>query len=629
LLQTLENQCVALSRRIGIIAVGGMLTLAILTVIDISLRYFLSAPIHGLDEATSLLMAVIVVATFPVGIMERNHITIDLLEGVFGPRRAKIGTFIGAILLLVFLALLTWRLGVHANRIWARGDVTMIISLPKAPFWWLATALVAFCIPLQIVVMCRQWTEIAAAPRSPNRLADALLAGIAATTALLYVWLIGWGGTMGATGLALLVLAAVWVPLMMLVPISAAMAIAGMAGISILTNSQVAFNTLAIQTTSFLGNADVAVLPLFLMMGSFAAVAGLSDDVYALAHALFGRLRGGIAMATIGGCAGFGAVTGSSVATVATLGRVCLPQMKARGYSPALATGTMAAGGTLGPLVPPGSGPLIVFAILTEASIGQLFIGSVGPAALAIALYLATIWCYVRIWPDSAPKVVPIEPGTLAAALRRCGPMALLFGGVLGGIYFGVFTIAESAAVGAAAAFFVALYRGKLRRETFLDVIAETTLTTAIIYTIILGALVLSYFMGLSGIAETVTKAIAALDWPPIAVIALLLLIFIVLGTFMESYTIMLIAVPIITPMILGMGYHIVWWGILMLCVVETGGITPPFGLNMFVAKNLANVPMSTVFRGVTPFIIADVIRIAIIVAFPPLTLWLVSTMFD
>ncbi len=606
-----------------------MLTLAILTVIDVALRFFLSAPIHGLDEATSLLMAVIVISTFPVGIMERNHITIDLLQDVLGPRRAKIGEFIGAALLLIFLAILTWRLGVHASRIGARGDMTMIVGIPKAPFWWAATAVLALCLPMQMIVMARLWPQIAAAPREASRFASALLAGIAALTALLYVVLVGWGDTLSPTALALLALAATWVPLMMLVPVSAAMGIAGLVGAAILTNQLVAFNTLAIQTTSFLGNADVSVLPLFLMMGSFAAVAGLSDDVYALAHALFGRFRGGLAMATIGGCAGFGAVTGSSVATVATMGRVSLPQMKARGYSPELATGTVAAGGTLGALVPPGSGPLIVFAILTEASIGQLFIGSIGPATLAITLYLVTIWCYVRLWPNSAPQTEVIAPGSLLAALRRCGPLAFLFGGVLGGIYSGIFTIAESAAVGAAGAFLVALTRGKLRRDTFLEVIAETTVTTAIIYTIIIGALIFSYFMGLTGLAETVTKAIAALNWSPIAVIALLLVIFVVLGTFMESYTIMIISVPIVTPLIVAMGYDIIWWGILMLCVVETGAITPPFGLNMFVAKNIAGVPMSAVFRGVTPFIVADVVRIAIIVAFPPLTLWLVSTMFD
>ncbi|MGE3936282.1 MAG: TRAP transporter large permease subunit [Rhodospirillaceae bacterium] len=630
MLNDVERRCVALSRRIGILAIGGMLTLAILTAVDIALRYFLSAPIRGLDEATSLLMAVIVVATFPVGVMERNHITIDLLQDSLGPRQVKLGQLIGALMILAFLALLAWRLGIHAHRVGLRADATMIVGIPKAPFWWAAAAIIGLCAPMQAVVVAKYWSEMRAAPRTDgDRRGRIIMAAVIAATLALYAALVVGGSAMGSVALALVALAALWLPLMILVSVGPAMALVGILGTAVLTNAEASFSTLAIQTTSFLGDVNVSVLPLFLMMGSFASVAGLSDDVYALAHALLGRLRGGLAMATIGGCAGFGAVTGSSVATVATVGRVGLPQMKAHGYSPALATGTIAAGGTLGPLVPPGSGPLIVFALLTEASIGQLFIASVGPAALAVLLYLATVWCYVRLWPESAPAAAPREPGALAAALKRCGPLFFLFGGVLGGIYTGVFTITESAAVGAAGAFVVALYRGKLRRADFLNVVAETTVTTAIIYVIIIGALIFTYFMGLSGLAEVVTKAVAALDWPPIAVVALLLAIYIVLGTFMESYTIMIISVPIVTPLILAMDYDILWWGILMLCVVETGAITPPFGLNMFVAKNLAGVPMSDIFRGVLPFVAADLIRIAIIAAFPPLSLWLVSTMFN
>jgi C4-dicarboxylate transporter, DctM subunit len=626
----LESRCVALSRRIGILAIGGMLTLAILTVVDIGLRYFANSPIRGLDEATALIMAVIVVATFPVGIMERNHITIDLLQDSLGERPARIGQLIGAVLMLVFLALLTWRLGLYAYRIGLRADATMIVSIPKAPFWWATAAIAALCLPMQLLVIVRYWAQVLSAPRdADDRRGWVMLIVFGGLTALLYVVLVYWGSGLGPTALALIALAALWLPLMILVPVGAAMGVVGIIGTAALTNYEMSLSTLAIQSASFLGNANVSVLPLFLMMGSFAAVAGLSDDVYALAHAILGRMRGGVAMATIGGCAGFGAVTGSSVATVATIGRVGLPEMKARGYSPALATGTVAAGGTLGPLVPPGSGPLIVFALLTEASIGQLFIASVGPAVLAVLLYLVTIWCYVRIWPDSAPVAATVEPGALMAALKRCGPLAFLFGGVLGGLYIGVFTIAESASVGAAGAFVVALYRGKLKREQFLSVIAETTVTTAIIYVIIIGALIFSYFVGLSGLAETVTKGVAGLDWPPFAIVALLLAIYIVLGTFMESYTIMIISVPIVTPLILAMDFNILWWGILMLCVVETGAITPPFGLNMFVAKNLADVPMSAVFRGVTPFIVADIVRITIIAAVPALSLWLVSTMFD
>jgi tripartite ATP-independent transporter DctM subunit len=631
-LSRIETRCVAASRVIAILAIGGMLALALLTVADIALRYFLNAPIPGLFEVAQLLMAVIVVATLPVGIMERNHVTIDLFEGLLGPRWAKLGEAIGAILLFVFMAVLAWRFGLHAERLMLRGDKTLIVGIPVAPFWWGVTAIIAATALLQIVALARTWRE--ALDRFADRTLPAkpggawLLAGTLIVSVVLF-YLIAGGGRMSPTTLAIVAFAAIWFPIVALVPVGVAMAAAGLVGSAVITSPEVSLNSMAIQIASFLGNFNVSVLPLFLMMGSFAAVADLSEDVYRLAHVLFGRLKGGLAMATIGGCAGFGAVTGSSVATAATIGRVALPEMQSRGYAPSLATGCVAAGGTLGALVPPGSGPLVIFGLLTEASIGQLFIASLLPAILAVALYLVTIAVFVRMWPRSAPAAGAPDRGELWAATRRCGPVALLFFLVLGGLYFGIFTVTESAAVGAAASFFVAAWRGKLRRETFLAVIAETTRTTAMIYLLIFGALVFSYFTGLSGIAESWTKAVTALGWPPIAVIALLLIVFLALGTFMDSWTIMIVTVPIVTPLITGMGYELIWWGILMLCVVETGSITPPFGLNMFVLKNIGNVSMAVVFAGVLPFVAADLIRIAILAVFPAISLWLPSTMFD
>ena len=631
MLSRIETRCIAASRLIAILAVGGMLALALLTVADIALRAAFSAPIPGLFEVSQLLMAVIVVATLPVGIMERNHITIDLFEGMLGPRWTKTGEAIGAVLMVAFMAVLAWRFGLYAERLAIRGDTTTIVGVPIAPFWWAVTGILWACAALQLVALARTVTEararfadrtLAAKPGGAWLLAGALIVSV------VMFYILATGQRMSPTGLAILAFAAIWFPIVALVPVGVAMAAAGLVGSAVITSPDVSLNSMVLQIASFLGNFNVSVLPLFLMMGSFAAVADLSEDVYRLAHAVFGRLKGGLAMATIGGCAGFGAVTGSSVATAATIGRVALPEMQARGYSPALATGCVAAGGTLGALVPPGSGPLVIFGLLTEASIGQLFIASLLPAVLAVALYLACIWVFVRVWPRSAPAAGAPERGELWAAAKRCGPVTFLFVLVLGGLYAGVFTVTESAAVGAATAFFVAVWRGKLRRDTFLAVIGETTRTTAMIYLLIFGALVFSYFTGLSGVAESWTKAITALGWPPIAVIALLLVVFLALGTFMDSWTIMIVTVPIVTPLITGMGYELVWWGILMLCVVETGSITPPFGLNMFVLKNIGNVSMKVVFAGVLPFVAADMIRIAILAAVPAISLWLPSTMF-
>ncbi|MCD6075776.1 MAG: TRAP-type C4-dicarboxylate transport system, large permease component, partial [Rhodospirillales bacterium] len=292
-----------------------MLVLAILTVIEISLRFFFDTPIRGLNDAVNLLMAVVIVATFPVGIMARSHITIDLFKDALGPRFAKLGEGIGAVLFLFFIAFLAWRLGVYADRLVARQDSTMVGNIPTGPFWWGVTAILVSCLPFQMVVIARIWTELRDAFSTrrgapPVRRGEWLRGGsivivCVVLTAALYVAIGKWGAGAGPANLALLGFAAVWVPLMILMPIGAAMAIVGLIGTAVLTNSGAALSTFAIQTASFLGNANTSVLPLFLMMGSFAAVAGVSDDVYAIAHALLGRWRGGLAMATIGGCAGF------------------------------------------------------------------------------------------------------------------------------------------------------------------------------------------------------------------------------------------------------------------------------------------------------------------------------------
>jgi tripartite ATP-independent transporter DctM subunit len=415
---------------------------------------------------------------------------------------------------------------------------------------------------------------------------------------------------------------------LILIPIAAIMGIIGVLSSTLFIGLMPSLGAASTEVTGFLGNTQLATLPLFLMMGSFAAVADIAEDVYRLAHILLGRLRGGLALTTIAGCAGFGALTGHSISTTVTMGKVALPEMRARGYAPAFSTGVCAAGGTLGALLPPASGPLILFALLSEASIGQLFVAAILPGILATVLYLITIAIYVRVSPESAPLNVDHEPGRFLHAISRCGPAALLFGSVLGGIYFGVFTATEAAAVGAFESFLCALFRGKLRGKVFLHVMAGTTATTAMIYGLIFGAQIFSFFVGVSALTESATAFMANLDWPPIAIISMILVVYLLLGSVMESFAVMVITVPIITPLVLHLGYDILWWGIINICVVETGLIHPPLGLNVFVLKSIQpDVSIWTVYKGVFPFVIADLVKLVLLVLFPGICIWLVGTM--
>jgi tripartite ATP-independent transporter DctM subunit len=637
-LDRVERWCAGITRPIAFLGVIGMLVVSGLTLLDILLRWLANSGIRGANEIVAMLFAVTITACLPYGVAERINLKVDLLESWIRGRLAAWTNAVGLCLLLVFLVLLTWHIGAYAGELVAQHRITIILRLPVAPFIYGVAVLLGIAALVQVVIATNALRLAIAYVPDPKTRESTLGAWVATSLVALLALALAIACAVAFPALSrfaesypwatiAIMCTALWIFLLVLVPLSAAMGLMGLIGTSFFLGFSPSLSAFATEATGFLTNSQVAVLPLFLMMGAFAAVAGIADDVYALAHAALQRFSGGLAMATIGGCAGFGAVTGSTVATAAMIGRIALPEMRAHGYSPALATGSVAAGGTLGNLVPPGSGPLVLFALLTEASIGQLFVASAIPSLLAVIAYLLTVHLYVRFAPGAAPAASRGKPGELRAALKRCGPIGVLFFLVLGGLYTGVFTSTESAAVGAFGAFLVALFRGKLRAKQFWSVMAETTSTTALVYPLIFGALIFALFAGVSGLTESATKSIAGLGWSPLAVVTLLLLVFIVLGTFMDSYAIMIITVPIVTPLITGVGYDIIWWGVLNLFVVEIGGISPPFGLTMYVLKGIDNVPIATIFKGVTPFCIAAIVTLAILTVFPGITLWLPATM--
>jgi len=350
-------------------------------------------------------------------------------------------------------------------------------------------------------------------------------------------------------------------------------------------------------------------------------------DRFNLGNALLGRFRGGLAYATVAACAGFGAVSGNSLVTSATFGRMAMPEMKKLGYVPTLSTGTVAAGGTLGALVPP-SGVIILFAILTKASIGALFIAALLPAALALVLYFAAIFVYVMMNEAAAPPSRAANLAEIQGAFVAAGPVLGMFAVVIGGLYGGLFTITESAAVGAVCAFLLALIRGRLNRSSLLSVFAETTITVGMIYGVIVVGQIFAFDFNLSGAPDAIAAIIAGLDARPIIILAVLILIYLLLGSVMDSFGVVIITLPVVTPIVLDLGYDILFWGVLMLVVVEVGMITPPFGMNLFILKSIdPEQDLRTVMKGVLPFVMADVVKIILLLAFPALALWLPSTM--
>jgi len=638
LLHQLEKLLGKVSEVLAVASVSGMLAIAGLTMVDVLIRWLATSSIPALNEVVEMVFAVAISACIPSGLSQRVNPKIDILSRLLSRRQVGWFDVVGQMSLALFYGALAWRIAIYAQDLAEQGRTTIILGWPKAPFLYAVALLLAFGSLIQSVIIINTATSVVALDitRTKYSALTGAVTGVILTIGLVTITLLYQhfpavsSSAQSHIGLTVAVVFVVmWIMTLALLPIASTMAIVGVVSSALFIGWLPSLSAAATEATGFLTNSQVATLPLFLMMGSFAAAANISDDVYRLAYVLFGRLRGGLALATIGGCASFGSLTGNSVATAAIIGKVSLPEMKARGYSAALATGCCAAGGTLGALLPPASGPLILFALLSEASVGRLFVAALLPGLLAVTLYFITVLLYVRISPSSAP--VRDQSGESARelwlALKKCGPAALLFGSVLGGIYTGVFTATEAAAVGAFEAFLITLFRGKLRRSAFLKVMSETTATTALIYGLIFGAQIFSFFVGVSGLTENATAMLGQLNWSPIAVIALILLVYLLLGSLMDSFAVMVITVPVVTPVILGMGYDILWWGVINLCVVETGLIHPPLGLNVFVLKGMQpDVPLRTIYKGVFPFVIADLAKLVLLVAFPSITLWLVST---
>ena len=411
-------------------------------------------------------------------------------------------------------------------------------------------------------------------------------------------------------------------------PIGFAMALVGFFGFSLYVGigpslsmvGQITFNTGLTYTFS--------ALPLFILMGNFVNRAGFSDEAYAASNAFFGHRRGGLAMATIVACGGLSAVSGSSLATAATMAKVALPPMRKYGYADSLASGSIAAGGTLGILIPP-SIILVIYGLITESDISALFIAGIVPGLIGVLGYTAAIQVVIRIWPHLGPPAERTDWSQQIQALKDVWGIVALFIIVMGGIYGGVFTPTEAAGIGASGAFLFALLRRKLSWRLLLDVLWESASTTTMIFIVLVGALIFANFINLAGLPSGLGDWVENLNTSPIVVVAFMMLIYIVLGCVLDSLSMILLTVPTFFPLVIGLGYDPIWFGIIVVVVTEISLITPPIGLNVFVLRAaIPEIPTSTIFRGVTPFWCADIVRLALLIAIPGISLFLPSIMF-
>jgi tripartite ATP-independent transporter DctM subunit len=367
----------------------------------------------------------------------------------------------------------------------------------------------------------------------------------------------------------------------------------------------------------------LSIVPLFILMGNLVTKAGLSAELYRVSYAFLGHRRGGLAMATVLACGGFGAVCGSSLATAATMAKVAMPSMRKYGYSDALAAGSIAAGGTLGILIPP-SVVMVIYGILTEQNIGKLFIAGILPGLVAVVCYLAAVAVTVRIDAKAGPRGERVSWHERMVAIGDVWGVLILFLVVIGGIYGGIFTPTEAAGIGAGGGLVFLLLRKGFDWRELRVILMESAITTGMIFTILIGALIFANFINMSGMPQELTGYAEHFRETPMLVIIAILVIYIVLGCVLESMSMILLTVPMFYPLVAHLGYDLVWFGIIVVVVTEISMITPPVGLNVFVLRSvLPDVPTRTVFRGVMPFIVADIVRLGILVAFPAITLYL------
>jgi tripartite ATP-independent transporter DctM subunit len=411
------------------------------------------------------------------------------------------------------------------------------------------------------------------------------------------------------------------------VPIGVSLALTGVLGLMVMLSPEAALVKAGVVVFEVAQKYELGVLPLFLLMAHLCFAAGASRDFFDVAARFIGHRRGGLGLAAIAGCAGFGSISGSSLATVATVGSAALPEMRRAGYNPGFAAGALAAGGTLGALIPP-SGALIVFGIIAEVSIGKLFTAAIIPGFSQAIFYMIAIALLCWLRPELGPRSARVPWRDRLRGLAGIADILVLVVFVIGGLMIGWFTPTEAASVGVICAFILLAIRGGFNRANIADSFAKTLSTTGMLYLIIMGAILFATFISVTGIADLMSETVRSVGGGPIVAIIAMAVLLLVLGSFLDGLALMLLTTPIFLPIALELGYSPIWFGIFLVRTMEIGFVHPPLGLNVYVIQSIdKDIPLGKIFRGIVPFLVADFFHLAMLIAFPAVTLWLPSVM--
>jgi C4-dicarboxylate transporter DctM subunit len=427
--------------------------------------------------------------------------------------------------------------------------------------------------------------------------------------------------------IAILGFVVLFILMLLRVPVGMAMGLVGVTGYSYIVGAGPALKLVGQTSMRTVTDYTFGVIPMFMLMGALVSVSGVSRELFKAANSMIGHLRGGLGVATVLACGGFAAICGSSVATAATFSSVAYPEMRRFGYPQSFSTGVIAAGGTLGAMLPP-STVLAVYAILTQQDIGKLFMAGIVPGLLAMLMYVLTIMIIVRVRPDWLPRGALRPWSERVADLKDVWAPMVLFLFVIGGLYGGFFTPTEAGGVGASGAFILGIVRGKLDRHNIREALLSATRTAAAVFTVLIGALLFGYFLTITQSPQKLTAFLTGLGVGRYGVLALIMVMYLVLGCLMDAMAMIILTVPIIFPVVTQLGFDPIWFGIIIVMTVELGLIHPPVGMNVFVIKSvISEVSFTTIFKGVLPFVATDILRLVILISFPVIALWLPSRM--
>jgi tripartite ATP-independent transporter DctM subunit len=604
---------------VGVVLLMGM---TLIVVMDVFLRIFFSSPIIGSYELVQFLMVVLIFLALPYTTYEDAHINVSIVTSKLPQRLRLLTECVMLLYSLSLFALITMKNIVRVGEMWKVHETSYMLSIPLFPFY-AAVALGCGVVSAVLVVQLYERLRTITRQFSTGGVVLILCCSLAVLLVLIFLparWSF-WEmrplnvGVIGILILFILIAAGM--------PIGFAMGLVGFVGYCSIIGFQAGLSQLELVPFRVSSDYLLSVVPLFILMGHLALHAGLSQDLYETSYVWLGQLPGGLAMATVGGCAAFAAVSGSSLATAVTVGSVALPGMRKYRYDDRLALGSIAAGGTIGILIPP-SLVFILYGIMTEQSIGSLFLAGILPGVLTVSLYLLTIMVLVLIFPKLGPPGPKTSMRQKLLSLRNTWGMVLLFVLVLGGIYLGLFTPTEAGAIGAFGALVIGVFKRRITRQNLFQSLLDTGRTTAMLLIIFIGAMIFNYFLAVTDLPIHLARIITENVYNRYMVLFVILLMYLLLGCIMDPGSMIILTIPIIFPMVQSLGFDPIWFGVLVVIVAEIGCITPPVGINVFVVKGIAgDVPIGEIFKGIIPFWITDIVRLSIVVIFPQIALFL------